>query len=309
MMKKDTLYLHVGWSKTGTSAIQSQIQQQRADFLEKGILYPQSLQWPDHSHHPFALSFKGSGAYQSDMTPPQALDKLLLEMNASPSEDVLLSSELSPFYFNNPKFKDFVSNHFDKVKILFTVRPQSELLLSLFNQLVKDPNIRYSASLFSLAMRNVSWMNFNQNINQWRKAVGSENLFVVPYSKSVVDDFFDKFNIPVKYEKAEATRIVNPSLPTRCLAVLQAKGRKAADNASFSRIKDEVIEIANKVPVENDRHVLFSVPEQEAFDDFFRQGNQLVSEEFGVDIARIQKQDYNPVKVLPPGINLKEFSE
>lgn len=309
MMKKDTLYLHVGWSKTGTSAIQSQIQQQRADFLEKGILYPQSLQWPDHSHHPFALSFKGSGAYQSDMTPAQALDKLLLEMDASPSEDVLLSSELSPFYFNNPKFKDFVSNHFDKVKVLFTVRPQSELLLSLFNQLVKDPNIRYSASLFSLAMRNISWMNFNQNINQWRKAVGSENLFVVPYSKSVVDDFFGKFNIPVKYEKSEATRIVNPSLPTRCLAILQTRGRKATDNASFSRIKDEVIEIANKLPVENDRHILFSVPEQEAFDDLFKQGNQLISEEFGFDLARIQKQDYNPVKVLPPGFKFKELSE
>ena len=92
------------------------------------------------------------------MTPKQALEKLRLEMQASPAESVLLSSELSPFYFNNPRFSAFVSEHFSRVVVIFTIRAQSELLLSLFNQLVKDPNVRYGASLFTLAMRNIHWV-------------------------------------------------------------------------------------------------------------------------------------------------------
>lgn len=310
MMKKDTLYLHVGWSKTGTSAIQAQVQAQHDDFLDKGILYPQTLQWPDHSHHPFALSFKGSGAYQSDMTPEQALEKLRLEMQASSAQNVLLSSELSPFYFNNPRFSAFVSEHFSKVKVIFTIRPQSDLLLSLFNQLVKDPNVRYGASLFTLAMRNIHWLNFYQNIKQWSDVVGKENILVVPYSQTVVQDFFGKFELPVRKgtDLAEKTRIVNPSLPTRCLAVLQARGRKTTDNASFSRIRDEVINLASKVAEERDRHVLFSVSEQKSLDDHFQQGNQLLTDEYGVNINIIQKQDYKPVKALPANINLEKVA-
>lgn len=308
MMKKDTLYLHVGWSKTGTSAIQSKIQKQHDDFLEKGILYPQSLQWPDHSHHPFALSFRGSGAYQSDMTPPQALEALRVEMEGSSAESVLISSELSPFYFNNPKFKEFARQYFDNVKVVFTVRSQSELLLSLFNQLVKDPNVRYGASLFALAMRNIHWLNFHQNIKQWGDEVGTKNVTVIPYSSSVVDDFFSAFNVPVKYEEPEKSRTVNPSLPTRCLAVLQARGRKATDSASFSRIRNDVIDLATKIPDERDRYVLFSVPEQQSLDDHFSKGNQMLANEYGVDVSMFQKSQYQPVKALPPGINLERAS-
>ncbi|MDN3526613.1 hypothetical protein QWY79_15180 [Halomonas sabkhae] len=309
MMKKDTLYLHVGWSKTGTSAIQSQVQQQSASFADKGILYPQSLQWPDHSHHPFALSFKGSGAYQSDMTPPQALETLRQEMETSTAPSVLISSELSPFYFNNPKFKEFVEQHFERVKVIFTVRPQSELLLSLFNQLVKDPNIRYGGSLFSLAMSNIAWLNFHQNMRQWRDVVGPQNIIVIPYSKAVVDDFFAEFGVTVQHVDDDGSRTVNPSLPTRCLSVLQARGRKATDNASFARIRNEVIDLASQVPAERDRHVLFTVPEQQSLDAHFKQGNQLLADEYGLDINKIQKQHYKPVKGLPPGIKLEDFAK
>ncbi|SEN44475.1 hypothetical protein [Halomonas caseinilytica] len=307
-MKKDTLYLHVGWSKTGTSAIQAQIQEQKDDFLAKGVLYPQSLQWPDHSHHPFALSFQGSGSYQSNMTPAEALEALRLEMESSPAHDVLISSELSPFYFNNSKFKEFVAQHFERVQVIFTVRSQSELLLSLFNQLVKDPNVRYGASLFSLSMRNIHWLNFYQNVKQWADVVGANNITVIPYGLSVVEDFFEKFSIPVQYKDANGNRTVNPSLPTRCLAVLQARGRKATDAAGFSRIRNEVISLSAKIPTDRDRHVLFSVPEQQALDDYFKQGNQMLANEYGIDVSQFQKAQYKPIKVLPPGVDLEKLS-
>ncbi|MGY3727762.1 MULTISPECIES: hypothetical protein [Cobetia] len=300
-MKKDTLYLHVGWSKTGTSAVQSQIQAQHADFLSKGILYPQSLQWPDHSHHPFALSFQGSGAYQSDMSPADALEKLRLEMEASPAPSVLLSSELSPMYFNNPRFRHFVAEHFETVKVLFTVRPQSELLLSLYNQLVKDPNIRYDASLFTLAMRNIGWLNYLNHIRQWEKHVGEENLAVLSYSRRVVQDFLQAFDIEYRHEASQPdeTAIINPSLPTRCLRLVQHLGRGELSNGEFARRRDKIIDLSKAIDADNDHHTLFSVAEQQAFDANFKQGNQKLIEWFELPSEGLIKTDYTPVKILP----------
>lgn len=308
-MKKDTLYLHVGWSKTGTSAIQAQIQAQKDDFLDKGILYPQTLQWPDHSHHPFALSFKGSGAYQSDMTPAEALEKLQKEMDQSPADSVLLSSELSPFYWDNPRFKSFATENFNRVQVLFTLRPQSELLLSLFNQLVKDSNVRYEASLFTLAMRNLSWLNYYQNIKRWQDAVGQKNVTAIPYSKTVVNSFFDSFGMPVVSSKKENNPIVNPSLPTRCLAVLQARGRMAKDNSEFVRLRQKIVQLSEVIPAEEDKFTLFSAEEQQSFDEHFKRGNQLLANALNLDVENIQKSDYKPILALPPGIPLEKFSD
>ena len=300
MMKKDTLYLHVGWSKTGTSAVQSQIQAQHEDFLAKGILYPQSLQWPDHSHHPFALSFKGSGVYQSDMTPPQALDKLRLEMEASSAPNILLSSELSPIYFNNPKFKEFVENYFLKVKVIFTIRPQSELLLSLFNQLVKDPNVRYGATMFTLAMRNISWLNYMQHIRQWEKHVGFSNIHVIPYSREVVQDFLDVFDVPYKpmAKNILGTAIINPSLPTRCLPLVQKFGRGNMSNPEFIRRRDKVVNLSKTIDNASNKFMLFSVSEQQAFDSHFDQGNKRLIEMFSLPSSSVKKSNYTPVMAL-----------
>ncbi|WP_158774124.1 hypothetical protein [Cobetia sp. L2A1] len=300
-MKKDTLYLHVGWSKTGTSAVQSQIQAQYADFLDKGILYPQSLQWPDHSHHPFALSFQGSGAYQSDMSPADALEKLRIEMEESPAPSVLLSSELSPMYFNNPRFRIFVAEHFETVKVLFTVRPQSELLLSLYNQLVKDPNIRYDASLFTLALRNIGWLNYLNHIRQWEKHVGEENLSVLPYSRRVVQDFLQAFDIEYRQDARQLseTAIINPSLPTRCLLLVQKFGRGASGNGEFAQRRDKIIALSKAIDHEHDQKILFSVAEQQAFDANFKQGNEKLIELFELPSAGLIKTDYSPINVLP----------
>ncbi|MEW6133722.1 MAG: hypothetical protein AB1591_11260 [Pseudomonadota bacterium] len=308
-MKKDTLYLHVGWSKTGTSAIQSQIQAQREDFLARGILYPQSLQWPDHSHHPFALSFQGSGVYKSSLTAEQALETLRAEMEASPAPDVLLSSELSPFYFDNAAFRRFVEAHFSRVKVLFTLRCQSELLLSLFNQLVKDPNIRYGTSLFSLAMRNLGRLNFYQGIKRWHEVVSSDNLIAVPYGKDVVARFLAVFGVAMRETQGQGDGIVNPSLPTRCLAVVQARGRKATDNADFIRIRDSVVEMASHVSEEHDQFILFSIAEQQTFDQHFRHDNQLLAKLMQFDPGSIRKIEYRQIRALPPNIRLEKLAE
>ncbi|WP_110648371.1 hypothetical protein [Salinicola peritrichatus] len=304
-MKKDTLYLHVGWSKTGTSAIQAQIQAQRESFLAQGILYPQSLQWPDHSHHPFALAFRNAGVYASDMAPAQAIEKLQQEIDASSAESVLISSELSPFYFDNPRFRQLAAEYFQRVKVIFTLRCQSELLLSLFNQLVKDPNVRYPSSLFALAMNNINWLNYNQNVKRWTDVVGQENIVIVPYGRDVVDRFLMLFGVVYKQAEAGQSTIVNPSVPTRCLSMIQEQGRHAGDNDSFLAIRDRIITASKYVANDNDKYELFSVPEQQSFDQYFKRSNQSLATQFEFDVSLLEKSNYKPVLVLPPNFNLE----
>lgn len=278
-MNKKILYLHVGWSKTGTSAIQSQLQQQREDLLERGILYPQSLQWPDHSHHPFALSFNAVslGPYRSHLSHEMALDTLKKEVHGSGVESVLISSELSPFYFNNADFRTFAKDNFDVVKVIFSVRRQSDILMSLMNQLVKDPNVRYRGSVFQLGMQNISNFNFYQNILLWEKAVGRENIICIPYSKNIVGDFFSVLNLPLK--KLEHSDI-NKSVPNSVLPGIQAFDLNIS-NAEFNNRVKCLIQLADSIATSEDKNVLiFSADEQHEYDRYFTNANSLLSRDF-----------------------------
>lgn len=301
-MKYSTLYLHVGWSKTGTSAIQTQVQSQHTDFLEQGVLYPQSLQWPDHSHHPFALAFNDIGGYQGAHTPEEVLEKLYSEMASVQADSVLISSELSPFYYANSSFKAFVESHFETVKVIFTVRPQSELLLSLFNQLIKDANIRYDSSLFTLAMHNLNWLNYELGVRRWSNVVGNQNLHVIPYSQEIVSDFLGLFSIPVN--NAETHKVINPSLPTRSLALIQARGRQAKDQAAYEHTRNQVLARLPDIPESTDKFVLFSVSEQATFNEHFRVSNTRMADAFGFDVSGLQKSRYEQVTAIPPGLIL-----
>ncbi|MGS0466404.1 hypothetical protein ACU8V3_03965 [Cobetia marina] len=245
------------------------------------------------------------------MSPADALEKLRIEMQASPAPSVLLSSELSPMYFNNPRFKEFVAEHFETVKVLFTIRPQSELLLSLFNQLVKDPNIRYDASLFTLAMRNVGWLNYLNHIRQWEQYVGEENLSVLPYSRQVVQDFLQAFDINYRQEASQADQsvIINPSLPTRCLPLVQKFGRGQMSHGEFARRRDKIISLSRFIDTDQDQYELFSLAEQQAFDAHFKQGNEKLIEWFGLEQESLNKAAYSPIHALPEdSLSLEDLS-
>jgi hypothetical protein len=299
-----TLYLHVGWSKTGTSAIQMQLQTQMYNLLSKNILYPQSLQWPDHSHHPFALSFQSNGNYVSNLSPEQAIQKLEVEMSKSIADDVLISSELSPFYFKNNEFKLFVERNFDNVKVIFTIRRQSEVLLSLYNQLIKDPQVRFKGSLFSLGMRNISWLNYFMNVKRWADVVGDENIIIIPYSKNVVSDFISLFGL----ELVGVEKSINPSLPTRCLPVIQNFTKNATDDASYIRIRDAIVQKSLDIPESENWFTLFTVAEQSAFNDYFEMSNNhLRNSFFSLGSFFTEAREIKDIKSLPPGFKFEDL--
>ncbi|PXF31978.1 hypothetical protein WH50_07175 [Pokkaliibacter plantistimulans] len=305
-MKFDTLYLHVGWSKTGTSAIQSALQNNKDLLLEKGILYPQSIKWNDHSHHHFAFAFKKIHGYQPEYDIDQAISLLEEELESSDSKNAIISSELSPVYFNNEKFLRFYTKNFKQAKIILTVRQQSELLISLFNQLIKDPNVRYGSTLFTLAFSNAAWLNYAQGADRWAQHVGKENIIAIRYSDHVVDDFFNIFKID-SIQNESSSSIINPSLPTRALAVIQHRCRQAANPVEYAKMRDNILSIIPNIPTEHDRYFLFTPAEQKAFDDFFVGSNNRLAKEYMNEPTLFSGKKYKPVGMIPPGFRIEDY--
>ena len=237
-MSKKVLYLHIGWSKTGTSAIQAQLDQQFEGLKSQGILYSKTMQMNDHAHHHFALAFSAIHGYPAKYSVEQVLNMLDIEMSESHCGSVLLSSELSPFYFNNPLFCQWIKR-FDSVKIIATVRRQSELLLSLFNQLVKDPQVRYKGTFFQLAFSNIPTMNFHQHLQRWATKVTDSNIVVINYDDGIVEEFLKYFNLEV--DSNSVREVVNPSLPNSTLRLLQNKTKGIEDANKYREIRDLLI--------------------------------------------------------------------
>lgn len=134
---KRKLYIHVGPSKTGTSAIQGLFR----DQAPTSILYPETGRWPDGSHHKLFFAFNGETQYGTiDIAPWEQLCLKLDKEVSSSQKDILISSELSSLSFVKA-IVSLLNKHDLDVHLILTVRNPLERAASLYNQEVKDPVI------------------------------------------------------------------------------------------------------------------------------------------------------------------------
>jgi hypothetical protein len=260
------------------------------------VLYPKSIQWNDHSHHKFALAFKENSGYTSELSLTDAFENLQNEIDASDAKSVIISSELSPFYFDFEQFKVF-AKQFDKVVIVFTLRRQSELLLSLYNQLVKDQNVRYPGSLFSLAMSNLSRFDFHNTVSRWAEIVGDENIRLVSYSDNVVDEFLNLFDVKLDRNVTSGDS-VNSSIPNELLPGIIRVNAGVHDANQYAQNRQQVLNMRNDTDFKLS-NTLFSIAEQRTFDNYFTAGNDKLSARFLNGDKLFKEKSYRIYKAIP----------
>lgn len=274
----ETLYLHIGWSKTGTSAIQFQLDLQYDALKKQGILYSKKLQMNDQAHHHFALAFAPIHGYPAKYKIPEVLDLLEQEMLAEGCNSALVSSELSPFYFNNPRFQQWVKK-FKKVVVIGTVRQQSDLLLSLFNQLIKDPQVRFQGRFFQMVFNNLPRLNYFQQLNRWAEYVGKENIWLVNYEDGVVESFLTLFGL--KLESTNENVVINASLPTSALLLLQERTVNVSDVAQYTHIRNNLIKEIQAYPdTHSPKRILLTKGELQVLDAHYLGSNRRCAEHF-----------------------------
>lgn len=135
-----TLFLHCGPAKTGTSAIQAHLRDNR---LYPDLYYPQTGQWADGAHHHLAFALKGMA--DRGGVPVMPLDRVHAALSAEVAEaggrDVILSSEALMLSDTLPAFHEMFAEMiagFDRVQTLVVLRHPLERAASAYNQNLKD---------------------------------------------------------------------------------------------------------------------------------------------------------------------------
>jgi hypothetical protein len=204
-MPQKQLILHVGFHKSGTSALQESFAEQRQELHAAGVLYP-SIGRKAHHRIAWALTQRAWGWKKrgGEVTPFKHFSKMASLITRSNSPKIVLSSEF---------FSELTAEQIQKivsgirgreVKILFTLRPLAKLLGSSYQQYLKyGTKADYVEWLHSvLDEPGVSKINptFWQRhmhgdvVTKWVDAFGKDNVSVLIVDESRPEFLYESLN-------------------------------------------------------------------------------------------------------------------
>jgi hypothetical protein len=223
------LILHVGYYKTGTTALQDQLYHLRQELEGQGVLYPRAgrpaLGNTSHSglsfqelHRagsrlPFWYTQRSEFAeYVAGNTEP-ARDSIAAEINASSADTVILSSEEFIRFGGHQGVPAEQSRELvrglgvDHVTVVCYVRRPDGYLESWYNQLVKMglPTHRLSPTLTQSSRRRHRYYgthhtDYDRMIEYWAHQVGCDELIVRNFDQlrngSIFEDFSSAVALP-----------------------------------------------------------------------------------------------------------------
>ena len=275
----ETIFLHIGANKTGSSAIQSFFNLNRDVLAKQGVLYPLAgcvgeahyglstlLGFVHGKHQPIDLMSKPL------VEIAQSLKNEILSCNA---ESVVISSES----FVLPKSVETVRSFFSDydVKVVVYVRRHDKWLPSSYNQAVRMVVNPPWGRGFK------SYVNFHKKmgpcpsrgdyrllLERWAKVFGKDNMIIRPYERqqnqpNIFSDFMRAIGrADVTDAVGTMEHRVNDSVDMGTLAYIEAFQRAKIDQDVRARLIKYVLE--NRKPVENcaviDPALLLSIVEQ-----------------------------------------------
>lgn len=193
------LYLHIGWTKTGTSSIQHFLYYNRETLIRQGLYYPVAQEW-GFAHHLLAYYFTYIPKHASSTLWNRFSDKETFKasvgrhidsLTETPFEHIVISSEL--LRRADPTLLAERFSPFEVVVITY-LRRQDEWLEATINQNIKMA----SGSTFELDSRE-KWhricrriLDYYTVLERWAEVFGPGNLRVVP---------FESCNFPKRLER------------------------------------------------------------------------------------------------------------
>ena len=210
---KRALILHVGMGKTGTTAIQNALWDNRDVLAECGVTYP-TIGAVAKAHHlitprcpPFLAHTGWRFLEVAEWAPMLA---------QSGTNTILMSSELIVWAEPDEvaEFCAALSEHFH-VKAAIYLRRQDNALMAGYNQMIKAGT--QIQTVEKLIDRQLSRQDYLAKIWPWEKALGAENLIVAPYERGqfhkgdLIDDFLLRVLGMERPEGFEVADVRNPN--------------------------------------------------------------------------------------------------
>jgi hypothetical protein len=190
--------IHVGFDKTGTTAIQQFCDENRDCLRKNNIHYPKPLRDEEFSHVAFA---KELGFQWNDAADQQAFKdcgKLLRGPLTPENETLLLSTEAFCYYtsvFPIQKLKGWLNNNgYWQIKIILYLRNQVDWLTALYAEGIRWGNIETLDKFYSQARGRFFYLKF---ISEWATIFGSEAIILRNYDgNSLLSDFSNITQMP-----------------------------------------------------------------------------------------------------------------
>lgn len=302
-----TVYLHIGTSKTGTTALQKFMRKNEEEMKKQGYCYPlmklgiQALYRDRNAQFLIYESIhekrkKGETSAQHEFRVKEN-GYLQVAEAAKKYENIVLSDE--QIWYKSKKEENFWKEMVEdfrkigcEVKVIVYLRRQDLLVQSLWNQNVKM--FRKTEVSFEECVNSDYFdyfpLDYYAHLKEIEKDVGKENLIVRPYERgrfggsegSIFSDFFesigltltDKFskdgiktNFSLEGNYVEIKRLMNAVPEYRRMRDFMA--RPVLNGSTYYTLQDE-----------NEKTNMFTYEGQVAFLERYEESNRRVAEEY-----------------------------
>lgn len=263
------LIIHPGWSKTGTTSLQNYFATHYEKYREAGLVYPRVGRLIDNAHHDLALAMGKREGLHSTATAVSIIQGIVNEVQASPAEDVLISSELLPFPANSIAFEQFC-DQFEKLEVVFTVRRQSELIQSLYKHLLRDPSMVFHETFVEIYAAHADWLNFDKEISRWEKWKPNVKISVVTAASDLLRDFTDSLSIPAFDTKLA----VENQSPSNIVASVLAQTSRQREAMEVPQREQFIAFLNSALDPLRDRYALVDASSVELIDAMYASSNR-----------------------------------
>jgi len=212
-----TLFVHIGVHKTGSTAIQKFLYQNREKLLnEYNLYYPELKDDTFFFQHNALVKIANEGKMEDFLN--------ILNEYSGKAENVLISSETFSDHAKGLVGLKEAKKIFDRIKIIVYFRRQDTWLESFYKQSVQEYRFRITGTfhewMYDFLNGNIDWypIDWYKFIQPWDAAFGTENIIIRPYEKSqyvggtIQSDFCSIFDIPFQDLQETKAEIHNISL-------------------------------------------------------------------------------------------------
>lgn len=226
-----TCVLHIGTPKTGSTAIERFLGENRAQLSRSGVLYPASIE-RGYAHHD--LAFLASGSYPAWASPqprtlPQLLEAIRIEGKQRPTPCKLMLSSENFYWLTEPEsVRDVLSelgHSPGQIAVIVYVRRQEIVVESWYNQLVKA--LGYSGSFKNSLEDFESLWDYHTRLKRWADVFGRERIIVRIYP----DDAQAGFDV-----RRDFAGLIGIDEAACCYSPVRPNGRLLRDVLEFQRV-------------------------------------------------------------------------
>lgn len=299
-----TLFLHIGFHKTGSSSIQLSLQKNKEKLLE--------YSWEFLSDHKSGNSSGCISVHNKNTWIEYKIKPSFYELiDQSTQDNVIISAEHLCFITNESEIKklyQYLSFRFDKIVVLSFLRRQDKLAKSFKDQAAKTVTYKSNPAsilcghspelLPELTPSVIEYFDFNQKLTLWSKYFQKENILVFNFDDAIkhkvgICCFFSEIiDLPIKLPEVKT----NESVTHDTSRLWHIYNQLMLTKEELQKLKSNSREILIKKPRTKESYINGS----KEFYDYFSNSNEQLKNNFGCEFSTIDKPTNHKPQNTPP---------